>query len=417
MSTFVDFDNVDDGENRPRAVGFGRTREPMMGKKKRPEYRRKGAAPQNSGMCRRTNKKWTWGSGRSARILDARGRTFSGCLALLLVAAASACYAGPVLSVDMTVVGDPGNTVKAGNGFGTVGYYYKMANTETTNSQYVTFLNNSVAGKQGLYGVYDENAANTAGSAYMIRRAGTVGSYTYSVIGTGNDNKPINWVSWFSAARFANWLSNGADLSANTETGSYTLDGQTSGNIATRNAGAVYYLPSMDEWTKAAFYDVATNSYLNYPSISSVNPALNGTLPAIGNASTPTNAFAANYAGGASGSVLPVANFTTVTSAYGMYDMLGNVNEMTDTVSPTDSTRYAQVSGSYATTESGISTFNSSTAPPYVLGSTANAPRGFRIAAVPEPSSVALAGTAGALGFVGNWIRRRRHVASTALGC
>ena len=57
----------------------------------------------------------------------------------------------------------------------------------------------------------------------MIRRAGTVGSYTYSVIGTGSENKPINWVSWFSAARFANWLSNGADLSANTETGSYTL--------------------------------------------------------------------------------------------------------------------------------------------------------------------------------------------------
>lgn len=417
MSTFVDFDNVDDGENRPRAVGFGRTREPMMGKKKRPEYRRKGSAPQNSGMCRRTNKKWTWGCGRSARVLDARGRTFSGCIALLLVAAASTCHAAPVVTVDMSVIGDPGNSVKAGNGFGTVGYYYKMANTETTNSQYVSFLNNSVAGKQGLYGVYDVSAANTAGSAYLIRRAGEVGSYTYSVIGTGNDSKPINWVSWFSAARFANWLSNGADLGADTETGSYTLGGRTSGNIAARNAGAIYYLPSMDEWTKAAFYDVATNRYLNYPSISSVNPALNGTLPAIGNASTPTNAFAANYAGGVTGAVLPVAYFTTVTSAYGMYDMLGNVNEMTDTASPTDSTRYAQVSGSYATTESGISTFNSTTAPPYVLGSTANAPRGFRIAAVPEPSAVILLGTGGTLGLVGNWFRRRRQITPVALAC
>jgi formylglycine-generating enzyme required for sulfatase activity len=416
----VDFDNVDDGENRPRAVGFGRTREPMMGKKKRPEYRRKGAAPQNSGMCLRTNKKWTWGSGRAARILDAHGRTFSGCLALLLVAAASACYAAPVLYVDMTVVGDPGNTARAGNGFGTVGYYYKMANTETTNSQYAEFLNNSRAGREGLYGVYNNNAATTPGSAYMIRRDGTAGSYTYSVTGTGNNHKPINWVSWFSAARFANWLSNGADLSADTETGSYTLlGGQTSGNIATRNHGAVYYLPSMDEWTKAAFYNAAASTYLAYPSISSVDPMKNGTLPAIGNASTARDAFAANYGGDSSGSVsvLPVANFTTVTSAYGMYDMLGNVNEMTDTVSPTEPEKYAQVSGSYQTSINDISKFNSLTAPPYVLGATSNAPRGFRIAAVPEPSSVALAGTAGALGFIGNWIRRRRHVASTALGC
>lgn len=403
MSTFVNFDQHDDGEERPRAVGFGRTREPMMGKKKRPEYRRKGSAPQNSGFCRRSNKKWTWGVGRSARMLDARGQSFAGCIALLLALAASVASAEPVVAIDLGLVGNPGNTANAGNGYGKVGYNYQMAKTETTNAQYVAFLNNSAAGRQGLYGVY--SIANAGNAAYQIKRDQVGSDFVYSLKSADAANKPVNFVSWWSAARFTNWLSNGADINANTENGSYTLNGTTSGALVARNAGAIYYLPSADEWTKAAYYNAVTSSYYRFSSVSSSNPALNGTLPAAGNSTTNPATFAATWNAVSQG-VTPVGYFSTVTSPYGMYDMVGNVNEMTDTVS---GTQYALFSGSYASAQVQIELFDSLTAPQFVTGTTENAPRGFRIAAVPEPSTLAMGSIGVLVGLVGcnGWMRRR----------
>ena len=406
MSTYVDFDMQDDGEERPRAVGFGRTREPMMGKKKRPEYRRSGSAPQNSGFCRRSTKKWTWGCGRSARVLDARARTFAGCIALLLTLAASVASAEPVVNLDLGYVGNAGNTVKAGNGFGTVGYDFQMAKTETTNAQYVSFLNNSIAGRNGDFGVF--STANAGNSAYMIQRSGSAGNFVYSLKSPDAANKPVNFVSWFSAARFANWLSNGGTIEAGTETGSYTLDGKTSGSLVARNPGAIYYLPSADEWTKAAYYSADTSSYFRFASISATNSSLNGTLPAAGNSSSDPSSFSATWEATASGPTT-VGFFDTVTSAYGMYDMVGNVNEMTDTSSPTDASRYALFSGSYASAQAQIELFDSITPPQFVSGTTENAPRGFRIAAVPEPSTIVMLGMGGVVGLVGcgGWLRRR----------
>ncbi len=406
MSTFVNFDQHDDGEERPRAVGFGRTREPMMGKKKRPDYRRQGSAPQNSGMCRRSNKKWTWGVGRSARMLDARGQGFAGCIALLLALAASVASAAPVVTLDLGLIGNPGNSTKAGNGFGTVGTYYQMAKTETTNSQYVAFLNNSAAGKTNLLGVFSGSSAGNA--AYRIQQSGTFGNYTYSLKSADSGDKPVNFVSWWSAARFANWLSNGADLAASTETGSYTLNSGTSGPLVARNSGAIYYLPSADEWTKAAYYNATANNYYRFASVSSTNAALNGTLPAAGNLSTDPTAFAATW-NAVSAGVTPVGYFSTVTSPYGMYDMVGNVNEMTDTANSANTSQYALFSGSYASTQMQIEMFDSLTAPSFVNGTTENAPRGFRIAAVPEPSTLVLASIGLMVGLVGwsGWLKRR----------
>jgi hypothetical protein len=40
---------------------------------------------------------------------------------------------------------------------------------------------------------------------------------------------PVNWVSWYDSARFANWMTNGRST-VYTETGAYTLLG---GDVAT----------------------------------------------------------------------------------------------------------------------------------------------------------------------------------------
>ncbi len=73
-------------------------------------------------------------------------------------------------------------------------------------------------------------------------------------------DKPVNYVSWYDSIRFANWLNNGQGT-GDTETGAYTLLGGTptpsNGVSITRNAGATWFLPSEDEWYKAAYHQPA----------------------------------------------------------------------------------------------------------------------------------------------------------------
>jgi hypothetical protein len=56
-----------------------------------------------------------------------------------------------------------------------------------------------------------------------ISRSGSDGAYTYSVK-DGWAKRPVGYITVMSAARFANWLSNGKG-SADTENGSYKISG------------------------------------------------------------------------------------------------------------------------------------------------------------------------------------------------
>jgi sulfatase modifying factor 1 len=154
------------------------------------------------------------------------------------------------ITYQMVTVGDPGNAADANNGsvYGSVNYSYQIGKYDVTISQYAAFLNAVAA--TDTYSLYNANMAtnlNVAG----ISRAGSSGSYTYSVIGSAN--RPITYVSWFDAARFANWMTNGQG-SGSTETGAYTLNGATSGNAVAANPGAAFRLPTENEWYKAAYY-------------------------------------------------------------------------------------------------------------------------------------------------------------------
>jgi sulfatase modifying factor 1 len=89
----------------------------------------------------------------------------------------------------------------------------------------------------------------TTSSIAGISRAGSSGSYEYSVIGS-SAHKPITYVSWFDAARFCNWLHNGQG-SGSTESGAYTVNGAMGGFYHTVNPGAKTWIPSENEWYKA----------------------------------------------------------------------------------------------------------------------------------------------------------------------
>jgi hypothetical protein len=103
-----------------------------------------------------------------------------------------------------------------------VAYAYQIGKHEVTNSQYGAFLNAKGASNSGA--IYNSSMTSTG-----ITQTGSSGNFSYSVT-SGFENKPVVYVSWFDAARFANWMMNGQG-SNDMETGAYTLNGATSGII------------------------------------------------------------------------------------------------------------------------------------------------------------------------------------------
>lgn len=397
------------------------TYEPMPRKQRRPESRRKGhGGSTGGGMHCRRNKSHTWGIGAGARLADLRA--FAGAVALAVF-----CLLSPASADTFTwqEVGSFKNAPNPTTGLGRVTYDYKISAYDTTIAQYADFLNNSYAGKQGLYGVWNSSIGGTTANQTElgtgISRSGTAGSYTYTVNNNFAD-KPVNFVNWFSAARFVNWYANGQSASATaTETGSYTLNGATTGNIVARNAGAKIFLPSADEWTKAAFYNPKDQNYTLWPTASNTTPT--AALPVGNNTVTAENT--ANFRGDRSAIDVRMTNvgtYVNTKSTYGLFDMLGNVTQMTDTAGTgANANRFQAFGGSYATTTAQLGTWNSNSTGEFRLGAP-NATEGlgvatvgFRVAAVavPEPGNM-VAAAMGIAGLIGFQVMKRRKAAHAA---
>jgi len=176
--------------------------------------------------------------------------------------AAPAATAPPVV-VDLVTVNDPNNAADT-TGFGAVAYDYAIGRTSVSIGQYVTFLN--AVARRDPHGLYDSRMTtdlNVAG----ITRVGSPGRYSYSVMNHLGSaaNRPITYVSWFDAARFANWMANGQPTGPQsvrtTENGSYNLTRSTGGKAVARNAvnpntrtAPTFFIPTESEWYKAAYY-------------------------------------------------------------------------------------------------------------------------------------------------------------------
>jgi formylglycine-generating enzyme required for sulfatase activity len=269
---------------------------------------------------------------------------------------------------------------------------------EFTNQQYVQFLNTVDANGTNPNSIYNANMGTDARGGISFTGGAAAGS-KYAVK-TNMGNKPVNYVSWFDAARVSNWLHNGATSAASMETGAYNLNNATSGNAVAMIAGARFFIPSENQWYKAAYYKGGgTNvGYWAYGTQSSLLPtrvsAIGGN-GGTGDGSAGNSGNFANYASGGDWNDLN-GNVTTVgtnggPSAYGAFDMTGNVREWNDLDSSSSSSRGIR-GGSWFSFSSNLSSSTRNSLGPSDQGDNI----GFRVASlssdavVPEPSMMVI---------------------------
>ena len=248
--------------------------------------------------------------------------------------------------IDTVLIGNPGNADDThGDGYGGVAYTYNIGKYEVTAGQYTAFLNAVAA--TDTYGLYNTNMGSSSYGC-QITQNGTSGSYTYDFSGrpSGTEadwaDRPVNYVSWGDAARFANWLHNGQptgpqDLTT-TEDGSYYLNGAMSDAellAITREPNATWVIPSEDEWYKAAYHknDGVTGNYWDYPTASETVPTLEAP-PGTDMINGSANYYDGGYAIGSPYYRTEVGAYDAKPSdsPYGTFDQGGNVWEWNEAV-------------------------------------------------------------------------------------
>ncbi len=334
-------------------------------------------------------------------------------LALGMMAATIGHAQIEIPTVTVADAGSPNDST----GYGGVSYDYNIAVTEVNLFQYTAFLNAVAA--TDTYNLFNTNMGTDPKIAGITRSGGS-GNYEYAVSGSGA--RPVTYVSWFDAARFANWLANGQPTGpqgdGTTENGAYALFGATSGVSFTKNAinpntgtTTTWWIPSENEWYKAAYYEPGvsgpSDDYWLYPTRSDSAPG-----NVIGAGTNQANYFDGDYSVTQSSTYDPSQSYLTdggafgnSASFYGTFDQGGNVMEWTDAVAGA----YTRVrrGGAWGSTAYGMQassrdTFDFGGAGPTYESYTV----GFRVASVPEPSTVVLV----LMGGGAYWFRKRRKV-------
>jgi formylglycine-generating enzyme len=318
-------------------------------------------------------------------------------LVLLCASFFLALQSASAVTIAWTPVGNPGNAADTvvmndgTTGYGSVPYSFNIGTYDVTNSQYVAFLNSNDRTGADPLGLYNSFMSSTPYGSINYNSVAANGS-KYSVI-SGDGNHPVNYVSWYDAIRLANWLNNG-QVPGSTETGAYTLLGGTptpsNGNSITRNPGATVFLPSENEWYKAAYYNPATGSYFQYATSSNAAPTAGP--PAGGSNSANYNKVVGN--------LTDVGAYTGTTSPYGAFDMGGDVFQWNEALM-SGSFRVLR-GGSFLDASNGlVSSFRGNFD---AFGEIDVS--GFRVASVPEPSTgVLVVAACGLMWVLRKWFK------------
>jgi formylglycine-generating enzyme required for sulfatase activity len=160
-------------------------------------------------------------------------------------------------SMDFVTIGNPGNaadTTGSPNPAGSVAYTYNLGKYEVSRGQI--------------------DKANSAGSLGITM----ANMSSYGIDGGNGVNRPATGVSWYEAAKFVNWLNTSTggtaaykfDGSGNFQLWSSTDAGYNANNMF-RNSLAKYVIASGNEWYKGA-YGKADGSWSNFPNGTDIAP-------------------------------------------------------------------------------------------------------------------------------------------------
>ncbi|MEL7483030.1 MAG: SUMF1/EgtB/PvdO family nonheme iron enzyme [Planctomycetota bacterium] len=152
----------------------------------------------------------------------------------------------------------------------------------------------------------------------------------------GGEMLPVGGISWQNAAIYMNWLHNGKGTqAADFMSGAYDVstfgrdpaDPSSFTDQTTRSPGARYWIPSLDEWTKAAHWDPNKNGsgqggYWEFNNASDTQPVPG--LPGVGE--TTADLFVDD----AVAFSVPLESYPETQSPWGLLDLSGGGAEWTE---------------------------------------------------------------------------------------
>lgn len=260
------------------------------------------------------------------------------CLVLGLAAvSAHAQPGGDPSGIDFVAIGNAGNqpyrTANPNdfvNGRGGVDYEYRIGRMEVTSAQWLDFFNAAFDRPAGdrlphlippeFWGGVPATPINAGGRRWTVPAA--------------NANLPAGDISWRMAAMYCNWLHNDkrtdrdAFLSGAYDVSTFGFNGNIFTDQAAHSPGARYWIPTWDEWLKAAHYDPtkpnpdgSVGGWWTYSNGSDIaftyGPPGSGAANAGFDAPNP---FA-----------IPLGSYG-VTSPYGLLDVAGGTTEWTESI-------------------------------------------------------------------------------------
>ena len=268
----------------------------------------------------------------------------------------------------------------------------------TTNEFTVDFVSisqtNNAADTTGYGAVpYNYRVGTYEISQLQITKAEQIGMANVSA-GAWTNNQPAANLSWYEAAAFVNFLNTNSGKTAAYDLtfsdGSWSMTLQSSSNAWTaggtnlyRNKNAFYFLPSENEWYKAAYYNAAGTNYFLYPTAGNTAP-----VPVASGTNVGAAVYDQPYEQGPAD-----VNSAGGLSLYGTMGQGGNAMEWMETAADGTNNSPTEVrtirGGDWATTELFLVSSGDlarGQSDPYLESNG----MGFRVASIPEPSTYAL---------------------------
>lgn len=256
-------------------------------------------------------------------------------------------------------------------GRGCVPYAYEIAKYAVTNADWCAFLNAVGAEVVARHKLYhkDMTTAILGGIDVADGRCSPK---------AGWEKKPVVYVNYLSLLRYCNWLQTGE-----TETGAYDLTVMP----PRRQKGARYFLPTADEWYKAAYYDCSNNGvkYWKYPTCTNEIPSQAQANFERGDCFSPAALTPCGTQANTYFYFADVDAFSDCPSPWGAVQMGGNAWEFLENVWERSPGVYENTlrGGSFGYTETGLDRGNTDTTPfntrTYVFGARlAHMPEGWR---------------------------------------